>query len=177
MIRQLLTESLLLGWRAARWAVIAAIWGTQSGVEVAARGGSARGRDRRGLAGACVHLRWFRCWRECCSGWRRRWKICADRTCNHALKDSGRSVVARATRVLGVLVVAEMAIALVLLTGAGLMVRSVGDCGMWNPGFNPHNTCDVQNCARRPTMTSEPHGGDERTYRAVSSARFASIRG
>jgi len=53
------------------------------------------------------------------------------------LKESGRGASGAKHRAQGVFVVIEMAMALVLLTGAGLMVRSL--LGLWsvNPGFNP----------------------------------------
>jgi predicted permease len=53
------------------------------------------------------------------------------------LKESGRGGSGAKHRAQGVFVVIEMAMALVLLTGAGLMVRSL--LGLWsvNPGFNP----------------------------------------
>ncbi len=53
------------------------------------------------------------------------------------LKESGRGASGARHRAQGVFVVIEMAMALVLLTGAGLMVRSL--LGLWsvNPGFNP----------------------------------------
>ena len=61
-----------------------------------------------------------------------------------ALKEGGRTSPTRA-RVQGVFVVAEMAMALVLLVGAGLLIRSLN--ALWNvsPGFNPDNvmTFDV----------------------------------
>jgi predicted permease len=54
------------------------------------------------------------------------------------LRESGRGLSGVRHRALGFFVVAEMAMALVLLIGAGLMIRSLLD--LWNikPGFNPH---------------------------------------
>jgi predicted permease len=55
------------------------------------------------------------------------------------LKESGRGLSGARHRVQSVFVVAEMAMALVLLVGAGLMIRSM--TRLWNvdPGFNPQN--------------------------------------
>jgi putative ABC transport system permease protein len=55
----------------------------------------------------------------------------------NALKDSGRSgTSARAARMRGALVVGEIALAMVLLTGAGLMLRSFARLTAVGPGFD-----------------------------------------
>jgi predicted permease len=54
------------------------------------------------------------------------------------LKESGRGASGERQRAQGVFVVAEMSLALVLLIGAGLMVRSFATLSQVNPGFNPH---------------------------------------
>jgi predicted permease len=53
------------------------------------------------------------------------------------LKEGGRGGSGTQHRAQGVFVVIEMAMALVLLIGAGLMVRSLVDLWSVNPGFNP----------------------------------------
>jgi predicted permease len=60
------------------------------------------------------------------------------------LKETGRGGSGTRHRAQGVFVVIEMALALVLLTGAGLMVRSL--LGLWsvNPGFNPRSVLTFQ---------------------------------
>src|ERR1700723_3163743 len=60
-----------------------------------------------------------------------------------SLKESGRGLSGTRHRAQGVFVVVEMAMALVLLAGAGLMVRSL--TRLWNvdPGFNPRNVMTV----------------------------------
>jgi predicted permease len=55
------------------------------------------------------------------------------------LKAGGRSSTGAGHRVQAVLVVAELALSVVLLAGAGLMIRSVAEIWKVNPGFNPHN--------------------------------------
>jgi putative ABC transport system permease protein len=61
------------------------------------------------------------------------------------LKESGRTVAGQRSRAQSVFVIGEMAMALVLLVGAGLMIRTLVHLWGVNPGFNPHNvmTFDV----------------------------------
>ncbi len=62
------------------------------------------------------------------------------------LKDAGRGASAGAprTRVRGALVVLEVAVALVLLAGAGLLLRSFQQLTSVEPGFNPENLLTMQ---------------------------------
>jgi predicted permease len=59
------------------------------------------------------------------------------------LKEGGRGGSGRRYRVQGVFVATEMAMALVLLTGAGLMVRCLVRLWSVDPGFNPQNVLTV----------------------------------
>ncbi len=60
---------------------------------------------------------------------------------NEMLKEGGKGAMsgARARSLRGVFIVAEMALALALLVGAGLMIRSFLRLQMTNAGFNPQN--------------------------------------
>ena len=53
------------------------------------------------------------------------------------LKESGRGMSGARNRLQGIFVAGEVAMALVLLVGAGLMVRSLAALWRVNPGFNP----------------------------------------
>jgi predicted permease len=55
------------------------------------------------------------------------------------LKESGRGLSGARHRLQGVFVAGEVAMALVLLVGAGLMVRSLTALWRVDPGFNPHH--------------------------------------
>jgi putative ABC transport system permease protein len=60
---------------------------------------------------------------------------------NESLKEGGRgSATGSGHRIRGGLIVAEVALALILLAGAGLLVRSLYHLLNVDPGFNPQNT-------------------------------------
>lgn len=56
---------------------------------------------------------------------------------NETLKESGRGASTTRARAQGIFVVAEMAMALVMLIGAGLLIRSLNTLSNVDPGFNP----------------------------------------
>jgi predicted permease len=143
VIRQLLTESLTLSVAGGGVGLILAAWGTQAAIRVLPETlprAQEVGLDGRVLiftllisilAGVVFGL------------------APALRTSRpdlqETLKESGRGASGTRHRAQGVFVVVEMAMALVLLIGAGLMIRSLADLWSVNPGFNPHNvlTFDV----------------------------------
>ncbi len=57
----------------------------------------------------------------------------------HVLKESGRGSSGARQRLQGVFVVVEVAMTLVLLVGAGLMIRSIAALWRVDPGFNPRH--------------------------------------
>jgi predicted permease len=72
------------------------------------------------------------------------------------LKEGGRGVSGTRHRVQSVFVVAEMAMALVLLAGAGLMIRSMMRLWSLDPGFNPQNVLTVGFSLPPSMMTASP---------------------
>jgi predicted permease len=66
------------------------------------------------------------------------WKV-SRANVGETLKESGRSVAAGRSLTQAVFVVGEMAITLVLLIGAGLMLRTLVHLWGLDPGFNPRN--------------------------------------
>ena len=137
LIRQSLTESLLLALTGGTLGLIVAGWGTQAALAAlptTVPRAAEVGLDRRVLlftvvislltgilAGLAPALK--------TSGWR----------LSETLKEGGRAASGGHGRAQGLLVAVEMALALVLLIGAGLMIRSLS--ALWNvdPGFRPDN--------------------------------------
>jgi predicted permease len=58
---------------------------------------------------------------------------------HETLKEGGRGGSGARHRAQSVFIVVEMAMAVVLLIGAGLMIRTLSALGNVNPGFDPHN--------------------------------------
>ena len=63
---------------------------------------------------------------------------------NESLKESGRTVTDPRRRAHSLLVVAEIALAMVLLVGAGLLTKSFSQLIRVDPGFNPENIVSVE---------------------------------
>lgn len=137
MIRQLLTESILLALIGGALGLLLAKFGTAAAIAAMPRTmprAEEIGLDWRVLLftlavaiiagilfGLAPALRM------------RRGKIAGD------LKDSGRSVAGTRSRMQGAFVVVETALALVLLVGAGLMIRTLFVLWGADPGFNARN--------------------------------------
>ena len=96
------------------------------------------------------------------------------------LNVAGRgSATGRSDRVRSVLVVVEFALSIVLLTGAGLMVRSLGAIWKTDPGFNPHGvmTFDLEFSKDRltsPSMTRQNVSNATAAIEAVPGIEAAS---
>lgn len=91
------------------------------------------------------------------------------------LKESGRGSSGTRHRAQRVFVVLEMAMALVLLIGAGLMARTLSR--LWNiqPGFDPHDVLTF-NISLPPAMSHASLAAIRQAFRDVHE-KFAAVRG
>jgi putative ABC transport system permease protein len=141
VVRQLLTESLMLAFAGGTLGLVLAAWGTRAalGVLPTALPRSAEiGLDGRVLFFTLA----ITLLTGVLFGLAPALKVSLGNS-SDGLKEGGRGVSGTRNRTQGVFVVAEMAMALVLLAGAGLMIRSL--TRLWNvdPGFNPQNTLNI----------------------------------
>jgi putative ABC transport system permease protein len=94
---------------------------------------------------------------------------------HETLKESGRGASGTRHRAQGVFVVLETAMALVLLIGAGLMIRSLTALWRVDPGFHPNNVLTF-NLSLPPAMMTTSPDAVRAAIRNLDE-RFASIPG
>jgi putative ABC transport system permease protein len=103
----------------------------------------------------------------------------ARRALRAALGESGRTLTSRREGIRGALVVAEVALSLVLLTGAGLMLKSFLRMRAVDPGFRPENvltmTVDLPESVYR--NVSDLKAFHERTLQKLSRVPGVSLVG
>lgn len=142
LVRQLLTESILLSVAGGAIGLLLALWGTEALVKLAADS-----VPRAGEIGVDKSVLGFTMLLSVLTGmifglvpaWQ------ASRLdINESLKDGGKGTVARNTRTRSGLVVAEIALALILLVGAGLLIQSFWRLQDVDPGFNPRNVLTMR---------------------------------
>ena len=137
VVRQLLTESVLLAIGGAGLGLLLATWGTQAALAVLPVA-----LPRAEEVGVDAHVLIFTGVVSILAGVLFG-LVPALKTSGSnlqkTLKEGGRGMTGAHHRVQGVFVVVEMAMALVLLIGAGLMIRSLMRLWSVNPGFDPHN--------------------------------------
>jgi len=75
-----------------------------------------------------------------------------------SLKDSGRSISGYRSRTQATFVIGEMAMAFVLLIGAGLMARTLLQLWRVDPGFDPHNVVTFGIHPAPPLAEQSPDG-------------------
>ena len=141
VLRQLLTESIALGLVGGAFGLLLAAWGTHAALGIlptALPRAEEIGLDPRvllfTLAISLIAGVLF--------GLAPAFKMLPS-SLHDSLKETGRGMSGTRHRVQGTFVVAEMAMALVLLVGAGLMMRTLSRLWSIDPGFNPKNVMRV----------------------------------
>jgi predicted permease len=151
ILRQLLTESILLALGGGALGLALAAWGTQAALKHLPAGlprAATVGLDARVLAfTAVVSLLAGILFGLAPALQTRKPEL------HKTLKEGGRGASNTRHRAQSVFVVAEMAMALVLLIGAGLMIRTMAHLWTANPGFNAQNLLTFS-LSMPPPMTS-----------------------
>jgi predicted permease len=167
VIRQLLTESLLLGITAGVIGLLAAAFGSKAALHAlpaALPRADEIGLDSRVLAFTSL----ISVATGILFGLAPAWRVARENP-QTALKQGGRGAIGANQRTLSAFVVVEVAVALVLLTGAGLMVRSLVRLWDVDPGFNAHNL-ETFSISMPPAMASATPQMVRAKYLALNEA-------
>jgi predicted permease len=153
VVRQLLTESILLSLTGGILGLLLAGWGTRAAIRVLPQA-----LPRSGSIGLDAYVLLFTLAVSIFAGIL--FGLAPALKTSHAnlhetLKEGGRGSSGARHRMQSVFVIAEMALALVLLVGAGLMIRSLMQLWSVNPGFNPHKLLSFS-VALPPEMMKVP---------------------
>jgi predicted permease len=148
MIRQVLTESILLALAGGVMGALIAAWGTQAALKLLpdalprAEEIQLNGRVLLFTFGASLLAGLLFGLIPALKN--------SGRNIHETLKEGGRGGSGMRHRTQGVIVAVEMALALVLLAGAGLMIRSLAN--LWNvdPGFDPNHVLNFNIAAAQP---------------------------
>src|SRR3984957_551718 len=180
VVRQLLTESVVLGLAGGALGACVAAWGTQAAIRLLPEA-LPRAEDV-GLDGhvllftfaisiiAAIAFGLVPALKMSRSG------------VQETLKEGGRGASAGRHRAQSLFVICEMALALILLTGAGLMIRTLARLWSVNPGFNTQNVLVFQvtlapslgvNAATNRSAIREL----SQTLRAIPGVQAASVTG
>ena len=168
IVRQLLTESLLLAIAGGALGVLLAGWGTSVAKDLL----PPRTLPHAGQVGIDARVLAFNFVMACVAG------IvfglipalkAVNPDLHSTLKESGRGNSGSRHRAQAVFVVLETAMALVLLAGAGLMIRSMVSLWHVDPGFNPHDVV-LFGLGLPPTTDFSNPAAVRATVRAVDGA-------
>jgi len=164
IVRQLLTESMLLALAGGGLGLLLAVWSTQVAVQRLAsqlpRAGEV-GVDWRVFAFAAAIA-------MCCGilfGLAPALRVSRPEL-REALKEGARGLAGTKQRAREILVVAEIAMALVLLIAAGLTIRSLSSLWHVNPGFDPRGVLTFA-VSLPPTMRDSSPGAIRAALRSV----------
>jgi predicted permease len=152
VVRQLLTESILLALAGGALGLLIAVWGTKAAIrvlpEALPRASEIQIDGRVLFFTICASL-----FAGILFGLAPALRTA--RTDVHAtLKEGGRGASGARHRTQRVFVAVEMAMALVLLVGAGLMIRSLANLWITDPGFDPQNVVRINFASSQPLGTT-----------------------
>jgi predicted permease len=173
LVQQLLTESLLLSMAGAGLGLFIAVWGTRAALGIVPADlprVTEIGLDYRVVAFTCV----VAVLAGLAFGLVPAIKISRSEL-RGAMVGGSRGVVGTKRRAQGVLVVVEMAMALVLLVGAGLMIRSLSALWNVNPGFQPDGVLQF-GFSFAPSMAQAPAEAARAALREAQT-RLAAVPG
>jgi predicted permease len=166
IVRQLLTESLVLALIGGALGLLLAKWGTAAAIAAVPRS-----LPRAEEIGIDVRVLLFTCSISVITGivFGLVPALRSSRTnIGGTLKDTGRAVSGHRSRVQAVFVIGEMAMALVLLVGAGLMLRTLMQLWGVDPGFNPRNVINF-GVTPPPSLAQRPLGEVRAVLRQIDS--------
>jgi predicted permease len=172
VIRQLLTESVLLGISGGVLGLVLAKWGT-SAVLAALPAALPRADNIHLDAGVLLFTLGISVLAGTIFGLAPALRTARPNVAG-TLKEGGRGGSGTRHRMQNVFVVIEMALSLVLLVGAGLMIRTLAALGSVNPGFDPRNVSTFA-LGLSPARTSNP--AKIRAALRDATASFASVPG
>jgi len=148
MARQVLTESVLLGLAGGSIGLVMAAWGTQAAIK--ALPDALPRANEIYLSGRVLFFAFVvSVLTGIAFGLIPALKT-ASNDVHETLKEGGRGSSGTRHRAQSAIVVLEMAIALVLLVGAGLMIRSLTKLWGVDPGFNPQNVLSFNLASAQP---------------------------
>jgi predicted permease len=173
LVRQLLTESVLLALAGGALGLLIAAWGTRAALQIlptALPRAAEIGLDNRVLVFTFVISLLAGIFFGLAPAFR---VLHAD--VQGTLKEGGRGALASKQRAQGVFIVLETAMALVLLVGAGLMIRSLAELWRVNPGFQSAGLLKF-GLSLPPSLASAPPEAI-RTRLGEIESRFAATPG
>jgi predicted permease len=173
LIRQLLTESVLLSLAGGAAGLVVAQWATQAALTVLPTQ-LPRAAEIRIDAHVLLFTMGISLLAGILFGLAPALKTSQPRV-HETLKESGRASSGARNRAQSIFVVAEMAMALVLLTGAGLMIRSLVKLWGVDPGFRPDNVLTF-GVSFPPSMLA-PSPDAIRAYVREIDRKFGSVPG
>jgi predicted permease len=172
IVRQLITESLLIASAGGALGLLLAVWATKAALAVIPE--ALPRTDEIGLDGRVL---FFTLAISILVGvaFGMLPALKASQSDSHrSLKEGGRGSSGTRARTQNVFVAAEMALAVVLLAGAGLMLRSLVGLAIVNPGFDPQHVVEFGVSPSAAHATTPAHIRE--TYREII-ARFEAVPG